>query len=293
VIPNVALPLIVAIAVVGAFDAISGGNAALGFIFASFILGDISGMRSFLATLAFVMAWCVPAMLASMYLVILKVDFKDNLSKISENLKDLIALLLSAVLGSLAVVVSTILTNSLVINIQGKLFLRWPLMVIVIAVIVAKNLVDVGIDKSRIKRESEFESEVESIYLQRVMSTLMTYVFATAIFGITYVWTEKASQALIATLVITAPFVLNSFHFPKIVGPRFAKVRRNLVIEAVVVALLTVAIYMGIQYLPMTTREKAQAFILLGLVPVLLHALYSALIATSEKFIFEREEVEG
>ena len=293
VIPNVALPLIVAIAVIGAFDAISGGTAALGFIFASFILGDISGMRSFLATLAFVMAWCLPAMLASMYLIILKVDFKDNLSKISENLKDLIALLLSAILGSLAVVVSTILTNSLVINIQGKLFLRWPLMVIVIAVIVAKNLVDVGIDKSRIKRESEFESEVESIYLQRVMSTLMTYVFATAIFGITYVWTEKASQALIATLVITAPFVLNSFHFPKIVGPRFAKVRRNLVIEAVVVAFLTVVIYVGIQYLPMTTREKAQAFILLGLVPVLLHALYSALIATSEKFIFEREEVEG
>ncbi|CAB4529573.1 unannotated protein [freshwater metagenome] len=293
VIPNVALGLIIAIAVIGAVDAISGGTAALGFIFASLILGDITGMRSFLAAAAFVMAWCLPSMLASMYLVILKVDFKVYLSRLSENIKDVLALVLSALLGSVAVVISTILTDSLVINIQGNKFLRWPLMAIVFVLIIAKNLMEIAIDRRRIKREIEVETEVESIILQRSMSQPMTFTLATAIFGITYVWTEKANQSLIATLVISAPFFLNSIHLPRLVGVRFAKARRNLMIEAIIVALLTVAVYIGVQYLPMSTREKAQAFILLGLVPVLLHSVYSSLVATSEKNKFEKEEVEA
>jgi hypothetical protein len=281
VVPNVALPLILIVAVIGAIDAMSGATAAAGFIFASLILGDISGMRSFLAVLAFVLAWCAPSMFASMYLLALKIDLRDSFSKLSERKKEFLALLVSAALGSMLVIVSTILTDSLVINIQGKSFLRWPLTLIVAIVIFGKNFGEGALDKIRIKREIDVETIEESIFLARVMSPGVTFMLATAVFGITYVWTEKAAQSLFATLVISAPFFLNIMVFPEIAAKRFKLAQRNLLIEIVAISAITVVLYQGIQHLPMSTHEKAQAFILLGLVPVLVHSVYSSLAASS------------
>lgn len=283
VVPDVALYLVVIAAVVGAFDAISGSTAAMGFLFASLILGDINGMRSFLAVIAFVMAWTVPSMLASMYLITLKVDLAEALPRLSNRSKTAIVLALSALLGSTAVIVSAILTDSLVINIQGNPFARWPLMAIVAGVIFLKNVVEILVESSRSKREIQVESIEESIFLARAISPSMTFILAVAFFGITYVWTEKPLQSFIAALVISSPFFLSFMVFPEVAGKRFPMIRRNLILETVVISALTAGVYAGIQYLPMATREKAQAFILLGLVPAVIHAIYSALVVSSER----------
>ena len=290
VIPNVALPLVVLVAVIGAVDAVSGASAALGFLFASLMLEDITGMRSFLSALAFVMAWCVPSMLASMYLLAFKIDLRNNYPKIPGKMKELLALTLSAILGSTIVFISAILTDSLVVNIQGNSFVRWPLAVIIAIVIFGKNYAESLIEKYRTRHEKEIELIEESIILSRVMSPAMTFALAIAIFGITYVWTEKASQSLFATLVISAPFFFNTLAFPEGVGRRVKLVQRNLIIEIITISTLTVLVYQGIQYFPMSTREKAQAFILLGLVPVLLHSVYSALSAAREGVSLEKAE---
>lgn len=283
VIPNVAIALIVVAALVGALDAISGATAAAGFIFASLILGDVNGMRSFIAVLAFTMAWYVPSMLASMYLITMRIDFRDNEGKLSAKTRDLFALTISALFGSVAVVISAILTDSLVINIQGNSFARWPLMLLVAVVIILKNLIEIVIDNLRAKNGTEVATIEESIFLARVISPGMTFSLAVAFFGIIYVWTEKPLQSLIATVIISAPFFLSFMVFPEVAGKRFPMIKRNVLVETLVIALLTAAVYVGIQYLPLSTREKAQAFILLGLVPVLIHAIYSSLVVSSER----------
>ena len=290
VVPNVALPLIILAVVVGAVDALSGASAAAGFLFASIILGDINGMRSFLAILSFVMAWWLPSMLASLYLLILRVDLKENFPKISEKVKDLLALCLSAMFGSTIIIISAIVTDSLVINVQGSSFLRWPLALITTVIIFGKNYAEVLIQKYRARREIKIETFEESILLSHVMSNGITFTLMTAIFGITYVWTEKVAQSLFATFVISTPFFLNTLVLPEIVGKRFKLIQRNLLIENIAISGLTVLVYQGIQHLPMSTREKAQAFILLGLVPVLLHSLYSAISVSSENVLIEKEE---
>jgi hypothetical protein len=291
VIPNVALYLILIAAIVGAVDAISGVTAAAGFLFASLILGDINNMRTFLSVIAFALAWCLPSMLASMYLIVLKIDFNEALSKASSRVKTLLALAISAALGSMAVIISAILTDSLVINKQGDPFARWPLMAIVAVVIFLKNLVEVLVDRSRRNRGSDVQSVEESIFLARAISPGMTFLLAIAFFGIIYVWTDKPVQSLIATAVIAAPFFLSFMVFPEVAGKRFPMIRRNLVLETVLISLTTVGVYAGIQYLPLATREKAQAFILLGLVPVLIHAIYSALVVSSERAKKKEAEV--
>lgn len=291
VIPNVALYLIVIAAVVGAVDAISGATAAMGFLFASLILGDVNGMRSFLAVLAFTMAWTVPSMLASMYLIALKIDFNESFARVNLRMKTILSLVISAVLGSVAVMISAILTDSLVINMQGNSFARWPLMAIVAGVIFLKNLAELLIDRARRAKEIQIQTVEENIFLARVISPSMTFVLAVAFFGIIYVWTEKPVQALIATAIIAAPFFLSFMVFPEVAGKRFPMIRRNLVLETVLISLITVGVYAGIQYLPLATREKAQAFILLGLVPVLIHAIYSALVVSSERSKVREGEV--
>ena len=291
VVPNVAIGLIVAAAVIGAFDAISGATAATGFIFASLILGDVNGMRSFLAVVAFVLAWCAPSALSSMYLITLKIDFADGFVKVSPAIKRVITIVVSAIFGSVAVMISAILTDSLVINIQGSAFARWPLMAIVAAVIILKNSLEEFIDASRVKRGKVVESIEESIFLARTISPGTTFIFAVACFGITYVWTEKPLQSLIATFIISSPFFLSFMVFPEVAGKRFPMIRRNLIIETTLISFITAGVYALIQHLPMSTKEKAQAFILLGLVPVLLHAMYSALVASSERTQNKKGEV--
>ena len=236
------------------------------------------------------MAWCVPSMLASMYLIALKIDFSEALMRVNSRLKTVLALVISALLGSTAVMISAILTDSLVINKQGDSFARWPLMAIVAAVIFVKNLAEVLVDRLRRNRGAEVETVEESIFLARAISPGMTFMLAVAFFGIIYVWTEKPAQSLVATAIIAAPFFLSFIVFPEVAGKRFPMIRRNLVLETILISLTTVGVYAGIQYLPMATREKAQAFILLGLVPVLIHAIYSALVVSSER-AKKKEEV--
>lgn len=293
VIPNVAIGLIVVAALIGAVDAFSGATAAAGFIFASLILGDVNGMRSFLAVVAFTMAWYLPSMLASMYLIVLRVDFTDNFGKLSSGLKDFLAVVVSAIFGSSAVVISAIVTDSLVINIQGDSFARWPLMALVALVILAKNLLEILIDRSRSQKGSNADSVTESIFLARAISPGMTSMLAIAFFSIVYVWTEKPLQSVIATAIIAAPFFLSFMVFPEVAGKRFPMFRRNVLVETLLIAGITSATYVGVQYLPMTTRQKAQAFILIGLVPVLIHAIYSALVVSSERTQLKEEGVDA
>ena len=290
IVPNVALPLIILVVVVGAVDALSGASAAVGFVFASFILGDITGMRSFLAVVSFVMAWCVPSMLASLYLLLLKVDLKVNFPKLSDKAMQLLALFLSALFGSTIIIISAVLTDSLVINFQGNSFLRWPLALITLIVIFAKNFAEDLIQKYRTRREIEVETFEEVITLSQVMSTGITFIVMTAIFGVTYVWSEKMAQSFFATIVISTPFFLNTLAFPENIARRFKLMKRNLLLEIIAISGLTALVYQAIQHLPMSTREKAQAFILIGLVPLLLHSLYSAISVSSENVNIEEEE---
>jgi hypothetical protein len=237
------------------------------------------------------MAWTVPSMLASMYLIALKIDFNESFARVNLRMKTILSLVISAVLGSVAVMISAILTDSLVINMQGNSFARWPLMAIVAGVIFLKNLAELLIDRARRAKEIQIQTVEENIFLARVISPSMTFVLAVAFFGIIYVWTEKPVQALIATAIIAAPFFLSFMVFPEVAGKRFPMIRRNLVLETVLISLITVGVYAGIQYLPLATREKAQAFILLGLVPVLIHAIYSALVVSSERSKVREGEV--
>ena len=278
-IPNGPIALFFICAALGALDATTGITLALALGFMHVGLGNVTNVRSLVVAVTFTLAWYFPAMIASLVELTIKRDF----NKLSESARILVAAFFGAIFGGLSVAMATILTDSLVINRQASDLLRWPLAATVAAVIFIKYSL-----ASVIKREDQQE---EQLYLARVVSPGLatTLFFGTLL--LVYTWTNQFSAALVGGLVISAPYFLLFVVFPKLGRIMKLSARRNILIEAILIAALTVGVYMLIQQLPMVVVSKSRAFILVGLVPSLLHALYSVAVASGE-FEARRADVE-
>ena len=282
VIPLIPIWTLLLLAVLGSLDAIFGISAAIGFAAIQIGFGDINSIRSVLILAAFTFLWYGPSLLASMYLLTLPRDI-ESITRISNRIRLVIVNLFSALLGAIAVIISAILTDSLVINQQGSKLARYPLAVIVFLVILIKNFVEWLIEKNRTTKSLVIESKIEELELARAISPGFAFTFSLLILGLIYVWTQAWTPTLIGTSLIGAPLFLLFMVFPEFASKRIPKVERNVIVEIAVVGILTAITYLLIQLLPMGVIQKSKTFILLGVIPVLLHAIYSVLIASSER----------
>lgn len=278
-IPNGPIVLFFICAALGALDATTGIALSLALGFMHVGLGNVTNVRSLVVAVTFTLAWYFPAMIASL----VELTIKRDLKKLSEQAAALIAALAAALVGGASVAMSVILTDSLVINRQASDLLRWPLAGVVFLILLLKFSLPV-----LIKRD---DLQDEKLYLARVVSPGLatTLFFGTML--LVYVWTNEFSSALIGSAVIAAPYFLLFLVFPKLGKILKSEVRRNIFLEAVLVAALTWGIYLLIQQLPMAVVSKSRAFILIGLVPSLLHAIYSVAVASSE-FEARRRDIE-
>lgn len=276
-IPNGPIVLFFMCAIIGALDATSGIALALSLGFMHVALGNVTNLRSLVVAVVFTLSWYFPAMIGALTHLTLSFDFK----KLPPQVRRLISAVLSSVIAGLSVVMFTILTDSLVINRESSPLLRWPLALTVALVILAKYLLE-----PMVRRETV---EEERLHVARVVSPELATTLFLATILLVYVWTNQFSSALLAAVIISTPYFLLFVIFPKIATVLKAHVGRNLLVEALVVAAVSYGIYAGIQALPMAVISKSKAFILLGLVPNLLHAIYSVVIASAE---FEPREKE-
>jgi hypothetical protein len=282
VIPNIPLWILITCAVIGALDAASGIAIAIGLASVQIVFGDLSSIRSMLILFSFTLAWYLPSLLSSMYLLTLPRDFEYIQKRISNRYRIILINVIASLLGSIAVLISAILTDSLVINRQSSSISRLPLAGIVFLVLLIKNGLEVWIERSRKNKSLEVHTKEESLYLARVVSPGFAFLFAIAIFGLIFVWTQSWGQSGLGTLLVVLPFILLFTVFPEFAIKAIPPWRRNLVAEVAVVALLTTGIFFGIQFLPLGVVAKSKTFILLGVIPVLLHGIYSVLLASKE-----------
>ena len=276
-IPNGPIALFFICAIFGALDATSGIALALSLGFMHVALGNVTNLRSLVVAVVFSLSWYFPAMIAALLHLTLSFDFK----RVSPQIRGLISAFIAATIAGLSVVMFTILTDSLVINRESSPLLRWPLAFAVGMTILLKYLLE-----PLVKRET---IEKEKLFVARVVSPGLATTLFLATILLVYVWTNQFSSALLAALIISTPYFLLFVIFPKIGTVLTARIGRNLLVEALVVTLLAYAVYLGIQALPVAVISKSKAFILLGLVPNLLHAIYSVVIASAEFAPREKE----
>jgi len=282
-VPHMGIGWYLAFALVGVIDAASGFAAAIGFFIAQILFVDISSLRSILIDVTFTAPWFAPSMLASIYFMTLKIDYFDYLKKFGAKTKIALSLIISSVFGGASVVFAAVLLQSLLINQFTPSFMRWPLGAIVAIGLVAKNLVNELIDMRVLKADSLVRVEVESIYVARVLSPSFATILGIGILGLIYVWTQQLSISLIVTSLLLLPYVLLFVIFPEFAGRRMPTFPRNITIEATFMAVAAGIVFFCIEKLPLEVIQKSKTFILLGLVPSVIHALYSVVVDSSER----------
>jgi hypothetical protein len=284
-IPDGPIYLFFICAIIGALDSTSGISLAFGLGLTHVALGNVTSLRTLLIAATFTLAWYLPALIGSMVHLTVPRDLAGS-SGVSNSVSNLISAIAAGVFGSLAVVVSVILTDSLVINRVSDSVLRWPLSLTVGAVIALKYIGEGVLAKSR----TESEIKEERLYLARVVSPGMAMTLSAGLFAIIFIWTQSYFAALVGAAVITTPFFLLFLVFPRLALTRLESSKRSLLIESVAIGALTYGVYTLIQLLPTTVIAKSQAFILLGLIPGLLHGVYSVFVASSEHVASKAKE---
>ena len=280
-IPNGPVALFFVCAAIGAVDAVSGISLALALGFMHVALGNVTNIRSLVVAVTFTLAWYFPAMIASLVHLTISQDFK----KLSPQFVHFISSTFAALIGGISVVISTVLTDSIVVNREASSLLRWPLALMVGILIFTKYSFEPIFESKQISKD-------ENLYLARVVAPGLATLLFTGTMLLVYVWTNQFSAAFIASLVISTPYFLLFVVFPKLGFRGLPNPKRSMIIEALIVVALTYIAYVGIQMLPIAVVSKSKAFILLGLVPNLLHAIYSVLFASAE-FSERREEMEA
>ena len=276
-IPNGPIYLFFICAIIGALDATSGIAIAFGLGLTHVALGNVTSLRTLLVAATFSLAWYLPALIGSMVHLTVPRDFGSHSDETNPS-SGAVSAVAAGVFGALAVVISVILTDSLVINRVSDSLLRWPLALTVGAVIAAKYIAESALVNSR----SESEIKEERLHLARVVSPGMAMTLSVALFAIIFIWTQSYFAALIGAIVIATPYFLLFLVFPRLAVARLESIKRSLIIEAILIGTFSFGIYALIQLLPTTVIAKSQAFILLGLIPGLLHGIYSVFIASTE-----------
>jgi hypothetical protein len=276
-IPNGPLYLFFICAIIGALDSTSGISLAFGLGLTHVALGNVTSLRTLLIAATFTLAWYLPALIGTLVNLTVAKDFAAT-SKINRSSSVLVSSLAAGIFGSLAVVVSVILTDSLVINRVSDPLLRWPL-AITVGIVIALKFISEG---ALISARSESARKEERLYLARVISPGLASTLFISLFAIIYIWTQSYLSALIGAVVIATPYFLLFLVFPRLAITRLATSKRNLIFEVMLIGAFTFGVYTLIQLAPATVIDKSKAFILLGLVPGLLHGVYSIFVASSE-----------
>jgi hypothetical protein len=276
-IPNGPIYLFFICAIIGALDSTSGISLAFGLGLTHVALGNVTSLRTLLIAVTFTLAWYLPALIGSLVHLTVQHDFRNSHEGTSVS-SNLISSVSAGIFGALAVVVAVILTDSLVINRVADSLLRWPLAVTVGVLITVKYIIESTLANSR----SENSIKQEQLYLARVVSPGLATTLFVSLFAIIYIWTQSYIAAIIGSLVIATPYFLLFLVFPRLAISRLATSKRSLIIEAILIGLFTFGVYIVIQLAPTTVIDKSKAFILIGLIPGLLHGIYSVFVASSE-----------
>jgi len=127
------------------------------------------------------------------------------------------------------------------------------------------------------------ESHLEGITISRVSSPGIAVAVLASVFAFSFIWTDSAQKSLIIGLIFTAPYLILLVRFNEIKSKFLSRVKRNILIESVVIAAITFLIFNQISFLPLLSVERAQWFLIWAGVPGIIHAIYSAACDSSDR----------
>jgi hypothetical protein len=276
--------LFLVIALVGIIDTFAGFTATLGFWAIQIFSGNVSSFRDILISLSLGIAWVGPSLFSSLLRESIGRDFAPK-SKANGDPIRLLGVLGSGLVGGLVFYFGQALLESIV-------YVEHPLLSISVAhiLIIAFALTVRGITESVIiEKSSTVAYRDESFEISRVISPISSLLVAASLLAFTYIWTQSLSNSLYVSLLFAIPYVFSYIRFNGIDKFRIDKAKRNILLEALVLAGITFVLFRQISLAPMVLEKRVELLLILAGIAPAIHALLSAIYASNEdKFSFER-----
>ena len=256
-------------AMISVVDLYSGIIGFAGLVLSHLIFGDVVSLRDVMALIAVALGWSGAYAIGTSLLLLQEKQEGETTSKQRRTL--------SAVLSGVAAAVvfhsSQILILSLVVNVTEPAPVNWLLSVLVGISVIGKSLMRPILET---RMTSEMSERVD-IPIGRVISP-KTVTFLILFFsGTLYIWIRDWLSAVALALALAAPYGLLVVRFG---GPRLKSLRRlprSPLVEAFLISVMGFAIFFTLEDLPFEVLERSRLFLILGVIPVLIHALYSIL----------------
>ena len=277
-IANTGIAVFVAITVLAIFDAYSGLLATLGFWAFELFSGNVTSFRDVLLMLAVGLTWVGTSLFSGLLKESISKDISSKDSQLS-SLSKVYGLLGSAFVGTSVFYLGQALIDSII-------YIESPMRSIslVTVVIVAASLFLKGVAENfATNRVAAHEVKNEEFFVARVSSPQTALLLFSVVFGFLYIWTEKSESALILAALFSLPYFLIFISFEESFALLKKLPPRNILLESALVAAVSFVAYRQISGKPFLIEERANYLLLISTVPGIIHALYSAVYASSEK----------
>ena len=258
-------------AMISAVDLYSGMIGFAGLVLSHLIFGDVVSLRDVMALIAVSLGWFGAYAIGSTFMLLH--EGKEGLD--ARSVRRALNSLLGGAAAGIVFHAAQILILSLVVTVSEPAPVSWLLSLVVGVAVVGKSLIRGSLEGLR-SGDSDAVARIE-VPIGRVISPKMTFFLLSFFLGTLYIWIRDWISALALALALVAPYAMLLIRFS---GPRMAflrRVPRDVLLEALLVSALGYLIFFALQDSPFEVLERSRLFLILGVMPVLIHALFSML----------------
>jgi hypothetical protein len=285
-IAKTSLAVFIAVAIVGIADSFSGIIATATFWAIELATGNVSSFRDFLVMLSLGLAWVGPGLFASIYRDAASRDFATKKSaedQAGSPAARIAGIVEAAIVGGLIFALGQKLVNSVLINISAARSVTIGSGVIIVLALALRAVGEDALFGRPVSGELATASHSEYINIARVSSPLTAFALFATYFAFSYIWTQSALRSLIFSVLFAFPHFLLLVRFDSLAVSGFGKISRQIFLESVVAAGATLLIFRQINTQPLLANDRAKVFLLLAAIPLIAHALYSAVCDSAER----------
>ena len=280
---SVGVAIFIAVGVIGAFDALSGMTATLGFWLSQILVGNIASIRDVMIIVSVSIAWIAPALFSSLIREAVDLDLKKLLRVEIGFYGRLLGVLTSAIFGGLLFLFGQVLLNSVLMNFTETRNVSLLAISLVVIALILKAVLDEVLVLSKEHTSTKGIVRDEKITIARVSSPQTAFAVLITSFSFAYIWTQSAQKSAISALLFAAPYFLVFIRVGRLNFKLIGKGRRYILVEPILVAALTLIIYSQISSVPLFADTKAELFLILAALPALLHGIYGLFCDSAEQ----------
>lgn len=274
---NIPLYSLIALSIVGLFDAYSGVFALLGFAMGQIVVGQALNFRSVVVLLSLGLSFVLVGFISDLLYSGVSKDVLRNKSQLQIRAYKYLAIVAISLITGVFYFSTLLLTQSLSIEVSdhSDKFLI-PAAVVGISAglkIILHQLLD-------LKLATGDESDVfvmHEFHAQRFLSPMAALFLSLSSVFIAFIWTTNWTFSLLFGLLSLAIAATFTFNLPFAKLQILRKWRRNVFLESAVVSYLGYLLFIFIRNLPYQASLKSQIFIISTIALPLLHALVSSL----------------